>query len=227
MKKLYAIMLGLALGLSAQARELTFYLGDEVIAPASEIEFNDITVEDMGAFSIVTMAPDLYISSDIYTSELNITATCTSGQTVQMCAGGACKSGQVVKKENVKVQAGAKLPLRFDFETELGPGEPIPNVVTLLEAQDGDFEQTHKQFVITMGQKGSVETIELPAGVRVLDGALAYELSAPARLTLYNAAGACVLDATLDGCGTISTAHLAKGIYVYALGKTTGKIFIK
>lgn len=155
MKKFYlSIMAGL-LALSAGARELTFYNGNDPIAPGSKVEFEAIEVEDYGDYKEVRMAPKLYVSSDIFTTDLTVTATCTSGQTIQLCLGGRCQAGETVTK-TVKAATNEKVALDFDYIAELDADEEIPVVTTTIEAQDGTHAETHISFTIVMGDRKSV-----------------------------------------------------------------------
>lgn len=227
MKKLYPVLAALLLAGSMQARELTFYLGDEPIAAGTTLNFTGIEVTDYGDYKEVLMEPDLYVSSDIFTTALSVTATCTSGQPIRLCAGGNCVGGVTVTKKDIKVQTGEKLPLRFDYVGELDADEAIPTVTATIEAQDGTDESTHKSFTIVMGQSAGLTLIENSADLYFNGSAIVYSLDAPSVFRLYTAEGLCVLETSLEGEGTIATEGMAAGIYVYTLGSKTAKIFIK
>lgn len=229
MNKLYLAICGVALAFTAQARQLSFYIDDTPITSGSTIEFTDVIVDDYGTAMDVTMAPNLYVSTDLFTNELTVKATCTSGEMISMCAGGNCSSGTTVTKEGVTVQTGEKLPLRFEYmATELDSGTEIPTVTTLIEAEVAGDAGTHIEFVIVMGPEGaSVVEIERAQSVVVTSAGLVYNLDAPATLTLYNMCGNRVLEAGLSGSGVLNTGNLARGLYIYSLGGKSGKLFIK
>lgn len=233
MKKLYILMAGLLVCGMPQARELTFYLGNNVIEPNTTVTFDDIEEIPAGANKEVTMAPELYISSDIYTSKLNITATCTSGQEIQMCAGGNCMTGTTVTKENIKVQPDQKLPLEFEYIATMPKDDVAPCVTTTIEAQDGTHTETFKSFTIVMNSNGTggVTLIENDNRLLAVEGGLKYSLEAESTVEVFNLSGVKMLESNVSGAGIISTAALKSGIYLYTIrnaqGEASGKVFIR
>lgn len=227
MKKLYLLLCAAALGMTAQARQLTFYVGDQAVTPGTTVEFSDVTVEVEGGVKYVTMAPSISLGSDLY-MKVNIVADCTSGQTIQMCAGGACKTGKQVVKENIAIPTDTKLPLKFEYEGEFDEDETIPNVTTAFSAVCPDYPETAVQFIIVMGTDlNSVTVVETPAALNIVAGSIEYNVAEPTTLALYTDGGACVLSTTLNGSGAVSTASLQAGLYVYSFGGKSGKIYIK
>ena len=227
MKKIYLLLAAAALSMSSQAREFTFYLGDKVIANNETVNFTDLQVVDYGDYTEVTMKPDLYVMSDVFTNTVNITADCTSGQEIMLCAGGSCQQGTTVTKKGVTLQTNKKLPLEFDYYCELDPGQEVPTVTTVIEAVDTEFPETKKSFTIVMSNNsGSITVIENAKELRFTEAGLEYNLSAPATLNLYNVDGQLVKSAALSGAGTLAV-DVAAGIYVYTLGDKSGKIYIK
>ncbi|MDE5727245.1 MAG: hypothetical protein K2H94_03850 [Duncaniella sp.] len=88
MKQLYALLLIALLGGTVSARELTFYMGDQKITPGSTVYFSDIKVQELGGgMKMLTYDPSLFLTTDIYSSKIQVVAECTSGQTIQMCCG--------------------------------------------------------------------------------------------------------------------------------------------
>lgn len=227
MKRLYLASLGLLLCSAMQARELTFYLGDTPVATGSNLSYTNVEIEDFGSFKEVRMEPDLYVSSDIYTTQLSVTATCTSGQMIQLCAGGSCEGGASITKKNIKVQTGQKLPLKFDYVGEIEANEPTPTVTAVIEAQDGDYTETHISFTIVMSEQGSVSVIEGKPEIIITAGNILYNLSGGATLSIYNALGSLVYSEKVKGSGNVALSTLKKGVYFYTLGKKSGKLFIK
>lgn len=227
MKKLYLILCGAMLCISAQARELTFWYGDTPIADGSTINFTDIEVIDNGTYKEVHMEPELYLSTDIFSSEITVTATCTSGQVIELCAGGSCTAGTSVTKENVVISTNEKKELRYDYKADLDIDEEVPTVIATIEAQDGTFTQTRKSFTIVMGESAAINSIESLSDFRFTDAGLEYDLDSASTFALYAVDGRLAMKATLSGRGTLSTSSLAKGIYIYSIGGTSGKIYIK
>lgn len=227
MRRIYLLLCAALLALSSQARELTFYIGDTEIKNGETVNFTDIKLTDAGGYYDVVMAPDLYIASDIFTANLNITATCTSGQQIQMCAGGSCKMGEVVEKKGIAIQAKTKLSLQFEYVGELDYDEEVPTVTATIEAQDGKYENTYKSYTIVMGPTASITVIENNRQIRFTEAGLEYSLDAPASFVLYDMAGHTIHSADLSGAGTIALEGLRSGVYVYSLNGKSFKIFKK
>ena len=227
MKKIYLSMLALLLCFGvAEARKLTFYIGKTAITPGETVSFEDIVVDDYGDYREVTMAPELYLTSDIYSSKINITAKCTSGQSIQMCAGGACAMGETVTKENITIQTNAFLELKFDYIVELEGDEAIPVVVTEFSAVDTAYPETAVTFTIVMGEKGGVTLIENNADLVAVEGGIQYNVEQPTSLEIVDIQGRKVAEATVNGFGFLPIDAPA-GVYVYTFGENSGKIYIK
>lgn len=231
MKKLYFTLAAALLGVaSLQARELTFYNGDEKIASGEEVTFNEVEKEAIGGGAFeVKIAPKLFLGSDFTSNKIQITAKCTSGQKIQMCAGGACNMGETVVKNDIKVDANSKLPLEFEYLGELEADEVLPEIVTEFEAFDTRYEASTKvSFTLVMNsESGSLTVIKNNQAFRAVAGGIEYSLDAPAAVELYSITGLKVLSAHLDGSGILSTASLPKGIYIYTLGDKSGKLYIR
>lgn len=210
---------------NAQALELSFWLGNQKIEPGSTVEFNNATVVDYGTYKEVTMKPELTLSSNIYSSSITVVAECTSGQSIQMCAGGVCRGGKTVTKEKVTVRTGEKLDLGFDYVGEFDPGEAIPVVTTHFTAEDTTEPGSKVEFVLVMSE-GSASLIEIEAaeGLEPVKGGVRYDVTGEKQLSLYNLEGVCVFTATLSGSGV---AEVPAGLYLYSLGNTSGKILVK
>lgn len=227
MKKIYLSMLALLLCFGvAEARKLTFYIGKTAITPGETVSFEDIVVDDYGDYREVTMAPELYLTTDIYSSKISITAKCTSGQSVQMCIGGACSKGESITKENITIQTNAFLDLKFDYIVELEGDEAIPVVVTEFTAVDTAYPETAVAFTLVMGEKGSVTLIENNADLLAVEGGIQYNVEQPATLELVDIQGRKVAEATVDGYGFLPVDAPA-GVYVYTFGEKSGKIYLK
>lgn len=236
MKKLLLLFASSALCLCAQAKELTFWDGDKKIEPNAEITYGGYELTDMGGgFSELKYAPDLYISSDLFTSTLNVTVTCLSGHNLQICCGGQCIAATPDKpgeKTNLKVQSNQKLPLDFDYVQFPYTGGEMPVVKAKIEAQDGKNEATHIAFTITMDPKtGAVKSVETVQPVSVANGRLEYSLPGNGTIELFAITGRSVLKANVHGSGTVDTSDLARGVYVYTLttasGNRSGKFIVK
>lgn len=225
MKKLLLSLACIASFCSANAFELSFWLGDQKIAPGQTVTFSDITVNDSEGYLEVAMKPELYLMSDTYTGDVKITATCTSGQSIGLCAGGQCIGGEKVVKNDVIIGTDEKLNLGFDYIGEFDLDEEIPVVETLFEAEDVTVKNSKVQFVIQMGKDlAGVTAIELNDDLLPVDGGIAYKADAECELTLTNLAGVCVFSSNVYGEGIVDLSH---GLYVYRFGDRTGKIYVK
>lgn len=230
MNKIYTTLLALSLAGSATAMELTFYIGDKAVTNEATEYFSGIEKEDYGDYFEVKMDPKLSLGTDTYSSAIRITAECTSGQSIQMCAGGQCEGGKTVVKDGVRIQAGEKLNLRFDYVGELDNGDPIPTVTTHFEAVVPEYPETRREFVLVMSETGAgVADIDANGGdtVALTQVGLYYNLAAPSDATLYDICGKCVVNTKVSGEGVLSLAGLHKGIYIYRIASKTGKIIVK
>lgn len=227
MKKFFLIAAAaLIFSVGAQARTLTFYIGSKPITSGETIPFEDFVVENYGDYKEVMMKPELFITTDIYTSKLMVSAKCTSGESIQMCAGGACERGTTVTKNGIRIQTNEMLPLIFDYIVELDLDQEIPTVVTEFEAQDGDYKETHITFTLIMGKDAGITLIEHNHNLRGIRGGVAYDVESETALQLFTIEGVRVLDATVNGTGSLNLG-LNPGIYVYTLGAQSGKLYIK
>ena len=227
MKKFLLLLAGVSAYMSADAIELTFWMGNQQITPDQTVKFTDIDIVnyDEDGYKEVKMDPKLSISSNIFSSDVKITATCTSGQSIQMCAGGLCRGGVTVTKEGVTVRPNQKLDLGFDYAGEFDLDETIPTVVTVIEAEDVQESDSKVQFIIEMGEAGaSVSTIEVNDDFKAVESGVAYSADKDCTLTITTMSGVNVYTANVSGEGFIS---LDKGLYVYTFGSRSGKIYIK
>lgn len=226
MKKIYLLALAGLCAFAADAIELSFLLGNRTIAPGETVEFNDITVTDEGTYKEVRMEPEVYLTTNIYSSSIEITAACTSGQSIQMCAGGLCNGGETVTKSNVTVRTGEKFPLKFDYVGELDLDEEVPVVTTTLSAEDKTEPGSRVEFILVMGEKGaSLAKVESTgATLAAVAGGIAYSTATPATLTVVTPDGAVAFSATVSGTGAVS---LPAGLYIATLASKTTKLLVK
>lgn len=230
MKKLYAFLAAALIGTAAMpARELVFYLEDTPIKDGETVEFRDFeTFPGKDGGTQVEMYPMLYLYSDILTKKVKITANCTSGQVVGLCAGGNCVKDTKIVKEGIKINGKQKLELNFDYDATIPAGQAVPEVVTEFEAVDVDHPNTLKKFTFIMNPKAGVSTIiSSDNNFYAVQGAIKYNFDAPVSVALYSITGKKVLATTLSGEGTISTDGLDRGIYVYTAGNRSGKLYIR
>ena len=223
------------LATATQARELRFYLGDEQITDGAVIKYDkyDLNLKTP-VLAEVTMAPDLYIWSDMMTNTVQVTAKSVNGQSIQMCCGGACSSGTTVVKENVQIGSkdSGRIPLEFEYMGTQNPSEPVPNVTVEFEAVDTKSSSTRISFTILMGPQAGAESIAASAsGVTVTGNTLAYSIPGQAQVSIYDILGGKAVDTTVSGEGSLSLASLSRGIYIYMVRgeaiRQSGKLVIR
>lgn len=231
MKKFYLLLTALLVAGVAKAN-LTFYLGDTKIEPNSTVTFNEVQKEFVGFWNVM-IAPKIYVESDIFSNKINVNATCTTGQSIQMCYGG-CQAGTSVDK-TVKANAKNKVDLEFEFIGEFDNEADIPTDITVhFTAQDGNKLATKLEFdLILNSDKASLTLVESNAKpVRYTSAGLEYNLDGRANVALYDITGRQVLNFAAEGQGTVNTHSLHTGIYLYSVrtasgAKHTGKIYVK
>lgn len=227
MKKLYIALAAALLGTaSIQARELTFYIGNQAIANGASVEFTEIEAETIGSNIEVYMAPQLYLMADVPMT--SVTVSTKSNLETSICAGSLCVSGTEVVKENIKLDANKKLDLQFHYEAVIPATQSVPEVVTEFEAVDPRYPDTAKKFTLVMNPSAGIATIISDNdSFRAVAGGIDYSFAAPTAVELYSITGARVLATTLQGNGTLETSNLPKGIYVYTFAGKSGKIYLR
>lgn len=209
MGKFYILTLMLLMSDFLSAQTLTFYLGENRIEPNSTVYFNEITIDDTGNGVDYRMAPKIYLGSDKTVTDATIKASCSSGQRIQLCAGGTCQTGLTVEKNNISLKEGEKLDIQFEcIGFTLSAEEKIPTVITELSAS---VENEELKFTIIMNsQSGSVDTI--------MDGEEGFDV--------YDVNGVCV--ARNETLGTLRE-KLSAGVYLlrFTNGKTRKILYKK
>lgn len=217
MKKLLLLAAAL-ISLSAQARELTFYLGETAIKPGEKVEFTGVTLEQAGTGFDVVMAPELYLHSDIVTSNVTIKAECTSGQSIQMCAGGNCMAGTTVTKTGVRIASDQKLPLEFEYMDYVASEKDVPEVITTFTAVDPKYPDTQVTMVVEMKHNAGVGSVSVSVSeVTVTKGAINYKVDSPSVLSIVDITGRTVMRRDIADEGSVDTTSLPCGLYIYRL----------
>lgn len=233
MKQFYALLLIILLGGSVSARELTFYQGDQKITPGSTIYFSDYQVLENGGMKTLIYNPNLFLTTDIYSSKIQVVAECTSGHIIQMCCGGQCEAGPTVTKNNVKIQTGAKQALDFEYKNAPFTGEEYPVVIATIKAMDTAYPETLVTFNIVMGPNvSSLSKVEAAKSIRYTQAGLEYNVNGQANISLYSITGTQVLAAKVNGSGIVDTHSLRPGVYIYTVtatdgNRSTGKIHVR
>lgn len=212
--------------MSANARQLTFYNGETPVENGASITFNDVQVTPAGANKEVMIAPELSLGTDTYSSQISLVCK-SDGESVQMCAGGACEQGKTIKK-TLKINGGKTVPLQFEYMATLPKDAAVPKIVCTFEAQDGTYADTKITMTVVLnGENGGIEAIV--NGYELYSDAegVHYNVEGARQLALYGITGMKVLQRTVSGSGVIATGEIPAGIYVYTLGNKSGKIIVR
>lgn len=233
MKKIYMLAAAAILAAGAHAQTLTFAMGGTEIAPGSTVTFNDgeIEIDQEYNWGMWKFDPHISLTSDI-NGTVDVIANCTSGQVIQMCAGGMCEKAARVEKNNVQLTAGTPLDIMFEYEEEVedNPDIKVPeNVTTEISAQYTGNPASKVSFIIIINSNmgGTISVYEKAGQLTSMNGSLEYSVEDACTLTLYSQGGERVLSTEVEGNGSVSTAGLAKGVYVYTLGAKSGKLVVK
>lgn len=202
---------------------IDMYMGEQKLADNGTYTFNTITEDpNMGGFMI---DPHLSLLST-EDAMVNIEARCTSGQKIQMCAGGQCVTNTTVSK-TVELKRNTKLDLQFEYiNNEVEDQTQLPkNITTVITVEDLEVQM----YTIVMNSDGSgiATVMDRDRKVAYANGELVYNLDRDAKLTLCDTNGRIVLNTSVCGNGSVSLANLAKGIYIYRLGHSAGKIVVR
>ncbi|MBD5186390.1 MAG: T9SS type A sorting domain-containing protein [Bacteroidales bacterium] len=231
MKKFYLMAASLLVALGASANSLTFETENQkfVNGETFTLDYSDeVTYYDDTQDYDIVADPKINLTCDYPTGQLEVTAVCTSGQEIQLCFGGTCNMGKEITKLSMEdsYPAGTSIPLQFEY---MGFGvTELPEVVTLLSAQDlNDPSTATSMTVIMTAGSNSIKAITTDNYLSVANGVLTFTSANEAALNVYSLSGNRVMSANVKGAGTLSTASLAPGIYVYSLGNKTGKFVVR
>lgn len=225
MKKFLLILSFLCMVQAASALNLSFWIGNQKITPGETVTFTDITVDTYPDYKEVTMKPSLFLMSDMYSSNVVLTATCTSGQRIQVCTNGKCRSGETVTVNDFTLRPNQKFDIGFDFIEEFELADPIPTVVTTIEAEDPTETGSKIQFVIEMSDgEASITEVKVVNKVSANADGISYSTDGATRLQITNILGVNYCSREVNGEGFVA---LPKGLYIYRLGDKSGKIYVR
>lgn len=222
MKKHLLLALALLPGALTANAAIDMYMGEQKLDIDGTYTFNTITDYDLGGYMI---DPGLSVVSTEDTEAI-ITAECTSGQKIQMCCGSNCVTETTVIK-NVELKANTALSLQFEYlDMNLSDQANMPkNITTIITVEDINAQSY--TIVLNADGSGIAAVVDGDRNVAYANGELVYNVSKPCNLTLCDTNGRIVLDAAVNGNGSMSLANIAKGIYIYRLGQNAGKILVK
>ncbi len=225
MRKFLFILSFLSMVQAASALDLSFWIGNTKITPGETVQFTDIIVDTYPDYKEVTMKPSLYLMADMYSSDVVLKATCTSGQVIQVCTNGKCRSGESVTVSDFVLRPNQKLDIGYDYITELDLTDPIPTVVTTIEAEDPTEPGSKVEFVIEMSDgQASISEVRSANKISANADGIAYSADGVTRLQVTNILGVNYCSREVSGEGFIA---LPKGLYIYRLGDKAGKIYVR
>lgn len=221
MKKFYMLMLGVGIALTVQAQRVKFYYDGAEVTQGSTLVSNEVI--DDGFSYTFKPAVTLQASSN---SQVVVKVECTTGQDVGLCFGSLCLAPAPTLTSNpFQMAANTPYPLEYDYEAF----EPINVEVTSnIEVRDYVTDAVLNNIIISYKPNGGGVSIASAENEISYDGsALNYNVGEAKALVVSNVQGQMVVDAVVSGTGSIDVSTLAKGMYVYRLGKTGGKLIVK
>ena len=233
MKKIYMIAAAALLTVTgAGARELKFCQGDKVFDAQDRLVWNQCKIEDYGAEGKdYVYDPEIRILSDVDATDIIVTATCTTGQNIQLCCGGNCEMGPSVTKRNIEVEAGVPLASQLEQTGQTySADEPIPHVEVELTAQYAGDPSSLIKLEIVFDTNSGITSVAVDNDFHAVQGGIRYNLTGTSEVHLYDMTGRRVVTAKVSGRGTIPTATLPAGIYVYSVegnSRRIGKLFVR
>lgn len=233
MKKFYMIAAAALVAMSASAESLKFVRGEErtVVGPGQTIVCNNWTFDDMTGE--LMMNPELYVLSD-ETATVRCVVKSVTGQDFQCCMGGECavasKDRDLEKEGNVT----ANVPFDTKFEYVSRTAEDISEIdkdmiaqLTLSYTFFGAQPTEPVTVIFNQSEGGTNQVFDKGETLVSVDGSLEYNIEGAAQFRLFDTKGNVVIKQDVNGNGSISTASLDKGVYVYTLGTRSGKVFVK
>lgn len=233
MKKIYMIAAAALLTVTtAGARELKFCQGDKVFNAQDRLVWNQCKIEDYGADGKdYVYDPEISILSDVDANDVIVTATCTTGQNIQLCCGGSCEMGPSITKRDIEVKAGVPLASQLEQTGQTySADELIPHVEVELTAQYADDPSSLIKLEIVFDAGTGITSVTADKEIASVQGGIRYNLTGTSEVNLYDMTGRRVVTAKVSGSGIIPTAALPAGIYVYSVEGTsrrTGKLFVR
>ena len=211
--------------------EFHFVYQDKPIENGSTVLFGDYEVwDDIPGMVEVIIDPNISVIADEGTS-LTIKAESLTGNSFQMCAGGACVQGVSITKDDVSLKPEVSLPLLLDVSMMFFDGEEVivPYYEIKVEAWDNDMPDDYVTFTLKMGNldAGVDELVVGGSKVTINGTTLSYDLAGASQLSIYSLSGKTVMSRNVSGNGTLSLGNLPKGVYVYRVSGKTGKFIIR
>lgn len=221
-------ILGLCSSLSAQT--LTFYNGNEPVAPGGTVNFSDYEPFEYNGMVEAYLDPKISIMKD---SEGPVTIKATSNYEVQLCIGGQCEAATEVVKDNLQFDANTLADLLLECSVFFASGEPIviPDINVLIEAWYSNDPSKVTSMTLHMGGEAGLSSVETDTNVVYAEnGLIRYNVTAPVKIDVYNTSGSKLLNRVVSGSGALSLSSLPSGLYIYraeGAASASGKILVK
>lgn len=221
MKKFYMFLLAVGIVFSVQAQRVKFYYEGAELTKGSTLDYSKV---DFDGFSYL-VKPDVKLQASS-NSQIMVKVECTTGQNVGLCFGGECLSpSTVLTSKMFQMAANTYYDLEYDYEAfEPITTEVISNISVIDYVTDASINNITIAF---RPGSGNVSIVGNDDELAYRNGVITYNVAEAAPFTLTTIQGQNVIDTKISGKGSFDTAGLAKGIYVYRLGKTSGKLLVK
>lgn len=232
MKKLLLVALTILAGAyTTSAKELTFYLGDEVVPANGTASFAGYELyDDIPGEIEAFIFPNVFISKD--TNE-PISLKTVSNYPIQVCVGGQCEAAETVLKENLSFAANKKENLLIDCSIFFSEGEEIelPEIKVDIEAWYSNDASNVTKMTLYMGKIAGVNNVSKDENrIYFVNNILNYKVDSASTITIFNLSGKAVGKHSVKGNGSISLGSLPTGIYLYRVDGASvpaGKFIIK
>ncbi len=228
MKKIFTsvICLGAALVASAQNFTVTGF-GDTTFNDGDVVNVG-YTINERGRY---VWDPELTVNIENATSPFGSTVTVTAAadtpNIVQFCGiDGQCNMlTETALSKSKTYSAGTDIDLTIDISAKAEIiAEPI--AVTLI-ITDGVQTTNLTVNFLTSEHAGIAAPEVAESALKVYGRTLHFNVESRANLTLYNISGRAMINRNVNHTGSISLEGLPAGVYVYRLGKETGKILVR
>lgn len=228
MKKTFTLLLALAIALGASAQTFKLTQGDREISNGESFEVGYTTQAILAIWesaTIVSPEGGKFISETSSPSD--------NFGLLSVCSGGECESPSgkdVVIKKEFTLQPNVPMDLQIHRTSGL-----IQSATGDLIAKVKIYPADHPDQAFTYSANFVVKPASEVAGignlasdseyVKVLGGKINF--SGQGNLEIYSILGVRVKSAHAHGEGSLSIANLSRGVYVYRLGKLSGKFTVR
>lgn len=225
MKKLFTSLMLLAAAFTASAELKITAAGDVTLTHGSELNVGYTLVANG---TRMTWDPEVIVTSST-AATLTVSATATTPAMVQFC--GLDDKCQVLSSEPVVKSkwygANDIVPLAIDIARQKNHlSSPITVNVSVTDGTETVNFTLH--FVDVPAEEASINGPQSAANaLRMSHRTLHYSVDTPTQLAIFNMAGRQIINRRVSTSGSINLASVPAGVYVYRLGRHTGKLIIR